>query len=68
MGIVETLESQVQQLDAAQFTAFRDWFYQFDAKDDAWDKQIEQDAMAGKLDALANRAREQRRAGRMTEI
>ncbi len=68
MGIVEILENQIQQLDAAQLTAFREWFYQFDAKDDAWDKQIEQDAQAGKLDVLANRAREQRRAGRMTEI
>ena len=68
MGIVEILENQIQQLDAAQLTAFREWFYQFDAKDDAWDIQIEQDAKAGKLDILANRAREQRRAGGMTEI
>ena len=35
---------------------------------DDWDKQMEQDAKAGKLDALGARALEHYRAGRVTEI
>jgi hypothetical protein len=36
-----------------QLTAFRDWFYQFDFKDDASNEQMVQDTNAGKLDGLA---------------
>jgi hypothetical protein len=44
---------------------FRERFAQFEA--DIWDRQIEQDVAAGRLDDLANEALEDPRAGRCTE-
>ena len=64
MSIVETLERQVEQLAPKEFAEFRNWFLEFEA--DAWDRQIEQDAKAGKLDALARKALEDYAAGRTT--
>ena len=45
---------------------FRDWFLEFEA--DAWDRQIERDANAGKLDSLARKALEDHAAGRTTPL
>ena len=64
MSIVETLEKQVQQLDPKEFAQFRAWFLEFEAH--VWDRQIEQDASAGKLDVLARKALEDHAAGRTT--
>jgi len=64
MSIVETLEIQVEQLDPKELAEFRNWFLEFEA--DAWDRQIEQDAKAGKLDALARKALEDHAVGRTT--
>lgn len=38
------------------------------AEDDAWDKQIEHDVKAGKLDHLSNKAIENYKAGRYYQI
>ncbi|MEI7590881.1 MAG: hypothetical protein WCJ49_06185 [Deltaproteobacteria bacterium] len=62
MSVVETIERQVQQLGLKELAQFRDWFFEFEA--DAWDRQIERDAKAGKLDALARKALEDHAAGR----
>ncbi len=64
MNTIESLEKQVQQLDPQELAQFRDWFLAFEA--DAWDRQIERDANAGKLDALARKALEDHAAGRTT--
>ena len=62
MSVVETIERQVQQLGLKELAQFRDWFFEFEA--DAWDRQIERDAKAGKIDALARKALEDHAAGR----
>jgi hypothetical protein len=54
MSEVEQLEQKIQYLSEAELVKFRAWFAEFDAK--TWDRQIERDARAGKLDALADRA------------
>jgi len=64
MSRVEQIEGEVQSLNADELRAFRDWFARFDA--DAWDVQIESDAKAGKLRALAERAIRDHEAGRST--
>jgi hypothetical protein len=51
---VEDIEQEVARLTPDQLAQFRAWFEEFDA--DAWDRQIEQDASAGKLDSLAQGA------------
>ncbi len=55
MTTVSAIELAVQKLPAADLAEFRRWFFQFDEA--AWDAQIETDAVAGKLDALAAEAR-----------
>ncbi len=50
MSTVQEIEDAVRQLTAEQRTAFRAWFAEFDAQE--WDRQIESDSAAGKLDRL----------------
>ena len=66
MSTVEALERQVQQLDPKELAQFRDWFLEFEA--DAWDRQIERDAKAGKLSALARKALDDHASGRTTRL
>ena len=54
MGKVEKIEQQVQALSPEELAQFRAWFLEFDWA--AWDRQIEQDVRAGRLDALAEQA------------
>jgi hypothetical protein len=63
---LETVESAVAQLPPADLAEFRRWFAEFDS--DAWDAQIEADAAAGKLDALAAEALAEYNAGKAREI
>jgi len=54
MGNVKSIESAVESLPPVELAEFRRWFAEFDGN--AWDRQIEQDAAAGKLDQLAAEA------------
>lgn len=65
MGTVEEIEQALLRLAPAEFEAFREWFIEFDAV--AWDRQIENDTAAGRLDALAEEAISDLQAGRCTE-
>jgi hypothetical protein len=65
MSSVNDIEAAVQRLTPAELDAFRTWFAEFDAA--AWDREIENDIAAGRLDALADEALEDHRAGRCTE-
>ena len=65
MGSLKEIEEAVQKLSAAELAAFQAWFAEFDAQ--AWDRQIEGDVASGRLDALADEAIEDLRAGRCTE-
>lgn len=62
MSEVEQLEQKIQSLSEAELAQFRAWFIEFDAQ--AWDRQIERDVAAGKLDALANKALRDHAAGK----
>lgn len=61
MSRLESVEHQTQQLNDER-KAFRAWFAEFDAE--AWDRQIEADAQAGKLERLAQQALADHQAGR----
>jgi hypothetical protein len=65
MSSVNDIEEAVQRLTPAELSVFRTWFAEFDAA--AWDREIEDDVAAGRLDALAEEALEDYRAGRCTE-
>lgn len=66
MNRVEEIENAVRELAPDDLAAFREWFEQFDA--DAWDRQIEADVHAGKLDLLAERALEAHRKGQTSPL
>jgi hypothetical protein len=66
MRKVEKLEDEIRALSSEELAAFREWFREFDAE--AWDREIEADALAGKLDALADRAISDHRAGKTTSL
>ena len=56
MPDVKALEAAVEALPPSDLAEFRRWFTDFDFA--AWDRQIETDASAGKLDALLAEAEE----------
>ena len=62
MSRVEQLEQDIMGLSPSEFAALRDWFQSY--LGDEWDKQIEADAKAGKLDHLAREALAEHKAGR----
>lgn len=66
MTTIERLEQQVQSLCPDDLSEFRRWFLEWD--NDEWDRQIERDAEAGKLDALASAALFEYHAGKAREI
>lgn len=66
MSKIEIIEQEIKTLSPAELAAFRSWFHQFDAE--AWDRQIEDDAKSGKLDALANAALKSFQSGDCTEL
>ena len=66
MSRIEKIETEVRQLTAEELSAFRAWFAEYDAE--GWDRQIEGDARAGKLDDLAGRALADHRSGRSRKL
>ena len=66
MGDVEKLERQVKDLSPEELAAFREWFLAYDWE--VWDRQLEQDVAAGKLDALAEKALRDHAAGKSTKF
>ena len=54
MTKIEALEQEVRALSHDELAEFRSWFARFDAAQ--WDRQIESDSKAGKLDRLAAEA------------
>jgi hypothetical protein len=63
---VETIEEQITELDNASFSKLRDWFIEFDQSQ--WDRQIEVDSNAGKLDFLINAALVEHKAGKTRDL
>jgi hypothetical protein len=63
---VEQITGAVKRLPKKDLARFRKWFADYDAA--LWDRQLEQDAAAGRLDALAREALRDHRAGRTREL
>ncbi len=62
MSKVEEIERAVTDLTPQELARFRSWFLEYDAK--LWDRQLEEDVAAGKLDEMAAEALAEYRAGR----
>ena len=65
MSTIEEIGDAGRRLSPTELAQIRAWFAEFDAA--AWDRQIEQDVAAGRLDALADEALDDLRQGRCTE-
>jgi hypothetical protein len=59
---LQELETAVTRLPSEDLTAFARWFEEFLA--DAWDRRIEADIQAGRLDEAGRRADAEFEAGR----
>lgn len=66
MDRIEKIEDEVRALSNEELAAFREWFREFDAE--VWDREIESDALAGKLDSFANEAIADHRSGKSTSL
>jgi len=66
MTRVETLEREVQDLSPEELAAFRAWFAEYDWQ--VWDRQLEADVAAGKLDRLAAEALAEHERGESTQL
>jgi hypothetical protein len=66
MSKVHEAEHLVAGFTAGELADFRRWFAAFDAE--AWDRPIENDVAAGKLDDMAERALAAHCAGRSTKL
>ena len=66
MGHIKSIEKAIEALPPHELAEFRRWFAEFDAA--AWDEQIDKNAAAGKLDALAADALADHRTGDPREL
>jgi len=66
MTRVQALEKEIRKLSAEELAELRDWLLELDWE--RWDRQIEQDAVSGKLDKLFSRALADHQAGKSKEI
>ena len=63
---VERIENEIKQMTREELAGFREWFIRFDSN--VWDKQIEMDIKAGKLDNLSAKAIKEHKLGKTREI
>ena len=61
MTTVQEIEKRVSSLPPTELAEFRAWFEKFDSI--LWDKQFEQDAESGKLNAVSEKAIEDYKKG-----
>jgi hypothetical protein len=66
MSKIEKIEQDIQALSPEELAQFRAWFLEYDWA--IWDRQIERDAEAGRLDDLAARALRDHAAGKTTRL
>ncbi|MGB5772884.1 MAG: hypothetical protein WBM32_23895 [Crocosphaera sp.] len=66
MTQIELLKQHIVELDDDSFAQLRDWLIEFDQT--RWDKQLEADSNAGKLDFLINAALAEHEAGKTKDL
>jgi hypothetical protein len=66
MSALEQIEAAILTLPSDEFRQLRQWFFDLDYQ--RWDEQLERDVAEGKLDALAEEAIAEFKAGHCREI
>ena len=62
MSKIDKIEKEIRRLTAEELAAFRKWFAEFDGS--IWDRQIEEDIRAGRLEEAGRQADAEFEAGR----
>ena len=63
---VKEIESAISQLPPTKVAELAEWFEEFHAQ--LWDKQLEEDVKAGRLDSLLSEVEQDRDSGRCEEL
>jgi len=63
---IEQLQKEIEALPQKEFIRLRNWFAEKDWEQ--WDKQIEADIAAGKLDFLLKEARSAKTQGKLRDL
>jgi hypothetical protein len=66
MTKLEKIEKDIAGLSPGEVAELAEWFAEFQAS--LWDRQIEADAKAGRLDKLVNAAKAELAAGKVREL
>jgi uncharacterized membrane protein len=66
MSKVEEIEAAISQLAPSDYEKFRQWLADYDNR--LWDQEMEEDARAGRFDALAKEALDDLKNGRCTDL
>jgi len=66
MTRVQEIQTSIESLSREEYAYLRQWFSERDWEQ--WDKQIEADSEAGKLDFLIKEAFEEKAKGRLKEL
>lgn len=66
MTKVEEIERAIEGLTPEEWVALSEWIEEYKA--DAWDRQIDEDAKAGRLDFLVDQALAHEAAGRVRDL
>ncbi|MBE9045329.1 hypothetical protein IQ255_13135 [Pleurocapsales cyanobacterium LEGE 10410] len=66
MSTLEQIEAAILNLSADEFEQFKQWFLDLDYQQ--WDRQLERDLAAGKLDKFAREAITEFESGHYREI
>jgi hypothetical protein len=66
MSTIEEIESAVARLTPSDYEKFRQWLSDYENR--KWDRQLDEDSQAGRLDDLAKEALEDLQRGNCTEL
>lgn len=66
MSKVDELKSAIEALPEDEYRELRQWFSEKDWE--KWDKQIEDDSKAGKLDFLIRESRDEKKSGKLKDL
>jgi len=66
VSTIEEIEVAVSRLAPSDYEKFRQWLAEYDNR--LWDKEMEEDARAGRLDALLNEGLDDLKSGRCTDL
>ena len=66
MSTVQEIKQAILNLPKSEYAEIIEWLYELE--EEGWDRQIEEDAAAGRLDFLKAQAEEAKRNGTLSDL